>query len=292
MPATPTPRQILKTLLPPLRLAAGYANHIQAKIAAQPFKDGPNPFSAALTDADLSVQTFVEVALLGSFPEIRFYGEEYKQSYNTKYFRSIELGPDQDYLVTLDPIDGTRFYMDGFPNYQIILTVLNADDYEAVLAINPAQDSYYYAFRGQGTFTNALEQGLDTAQRLQLKANNTVLLGTRMSSLKPKLSDRHDVINISEDYSTEVGIPSVNAILKGELGGVVLAGGQFIDGAALAFLAREAGCIVTDHHGQKLPRLDECKDYLTPGLAIAATEAIHQSLIGALEGFVVPSVSS
>lgn len=288
MPAIPTPRQILETLLPPLRLAARYAGTIQAKISAQPSKDGPDPFSTALTDADLSVQTFVEVALLGSFPDIRFYGEEYKQSYNTKYFRSIELGPDKDYLVTLDPIDGTRFYMDGFPNYQIILTVLNADDYEAVLAINPAQDSYYYALRGQGTFANALGQGLDTAQRLKLNANNRVLLFMQMSALKPKLSDRHEVINISEDYSKEVGIPSVNAILKGELGGVILAGGQFIDGAALAFLAREAGCIVTDHHGQKLPRLDECEGYLMPGLAIAASEEMHKSLVGALEGFVVP----
>ncbi|MDA0866104.1 MAG: inositol monophosphatase family protein, partial [Cyanobacteria bacterium] len=76
----PTPRQILETLLPPLRLAAGYAHHIQGKIVSQPDKSdaNTNPFSAALTDADLSIQTFVEVALLGAFPEIRFYGEEYE----------------------------------------------------------------------------------------------------------------------------------------------------------------------------------------------------------------------
>ena len=72
MPLMPTPREILETLLPPLRLAAHYSRQIQSKIAAQPAKDGPNPFSAALTDADLSIQTFVEVALLGSFPDLRF----------------------------------------------------------------------------------------------------------------------------------------------------------------------------------------------------------------------------
>ncbi|MEM9009209.1 MAG: inositol monophosphatase family protein [Cyanobacteria bacterium P01_F01_bin.86] len=290
MSATPTPRQILETLLPPLRLAAGYAHHIQSKIARQPEKAGPNPFSTALTDADLSVQTFVEVALLGSFPDIRFFGEEFEQSYNTKYFRSIELGPAGDYLVTLDPIDGTRFYMDGFPNYQIILTVLNADEFEAVLAISPAEDRYFYTLRGQGTFVAPLEKDLDAAQPLKLTPQNSVLLGTRMSPLKTKLSDRYTVVRVLEDYSQEQGIPSVNAILTGAMGGVILAGGKFIDGAALAFLAQEAGCIVTDHHGQPLPRLDQCGDYARPGLVIAASQAMHQNLIAALEGFEMPTV--
>ncbi|MEM6715079.1 MAG: inositol monophosphatase family protein [Cyanobacteria bacterium P01_D01_bin.6] len=285
MSSTPTPHQILVTLLPPLRLAASYAHHMQSKIAAQPAKEGPNPFSMALTDADLSVQTFVEVALLGSFPDIRFYGEEFEQSYNTKYFRAIDLGPEGDYLVTLDPIDGTLFYMDGFPNYQIILTVLNADGFEAVLALSPAEDRYYYALRGQGTRVGQLAQDLDACSRLTLSPAKAVLLGTRMAPLKSRLSDRYPIISVSEDYACDRPIPNVNGILKGQLGGVVLSAGKFIDGAALAFLAQEAGCIVTDHQGQSLPRLDECEDYAWPGVAIATAPDLHRDLIKALEGF-------
>lgn len=287
MSASPTPRQIIETLLPPLRMAAGYSRHIQTKIAAQPAKDGPTKFSAALTDADLSIQTFVEVALLGSFPNIRFFGEEFEQSYNTKYFRAIDLGAEGDYLVTLDPIDGTLFYMDGFANYQIIVTVLNADGFEAVLAISPAEGHYYHAFRNQGTRIGNLEQPLDDCQPLQINSNSTIFLGTRIAPLKSKLSDRYPVISVSEDYSHETGIPNVNGILKGDLAGVVLAAGKFIDGAALAFLAQEAGCIVTDHQGQPLPRLDQCKDYAWPGLAIATTPEVHRDLIAALDGFQV-----
>ena len=289
MPATPTPRQILETVLPSLRLAAGYARHIQARISAQPDKTGPNMYSTALTDADLSIQTFVEVVLLGSFPTIRFFGEEFEQSYNTKYFRAIDLGPDTDYLVTLDPIDGTLFYMDGFPNYQIILTVLNADDFEAVIAVSPAEDCYYYALRGQGTFINQLDNDLDAGQPLKIPPKDAVFLGTRMSGMRSKLSDSYHTISAVEDYSREKGIPSVNGILKGDLGGVILAAGKFIDGAALAFLAREAGCIVTDHHGQALPRLDQCRDYQWPGVAISTSKAMHQDLISALDGFDIPT---
>ncbi|MEM6519837.1 MAG: inositol monophosphatase family protein [Cyanobacteria bacterium P01_C01_bin.70] len=285
MTLIPTPREILETLLPLLQLAANYARQIQAEIAAQPDKAGPTQFAAALTDADLSIQTFVEVVRLGRFPNLRFYGEEFEQSYNTKYFWAIDLGPYGDYLVTLDPIDGTLFYMDGFPSYQIIMTVLNADGFEAVLALRPAENDYYYALRGKGTYVGHLDQDLDDCQRLELPRSNTVFLGTRMALLKSQLNNRYRITSVAEDYSPERAIPNVSGILKGQLGGVVLATGKFIDGAALAFLAQEVGCLVTDHYGQPLPRLDDCVDYAWPGLAIASSPAIHRDLITALEGF-------
>jgi myo-inositol-1(or 4)-monophosphatase len=287
MTERPTPRQILETLLPPLRLAAGYARHIQAKIQAQPSKTGAaNPFAAALTDADLSVQTFVEVALLGAFPNIRFYGEEYEQSYNTKYFRAIDLGEDGDYLVTLDPIDGTRFYMDGHPSYQIILTVLNRDDYEGVLAISPALDRYYYALRGQGTWQGKLAQDFDQCDRLVIPTSDRIFLGTKLAPLKPKLSDRYEVISIAEDYSSTEVVPTVNGILDGGVAGVALAMGQFIDGAALAFLAREAGHLVTTLQGEPVPPLHTCQDYKTPGLVVAANADIQQDMLAVTRTFV------
>ena len=88
-----SPRIILETLLPHLKVAAGYARFLQPKIAVLPEKDGKdNLFSSALTDADLAIQNFVEVVLLSKFPNIRFYGEEYESSPNTKYFRAIDLG--------------------------------------------------------------------------------------------------------------------------------------------------------------------------------------------------------
>ncbi len=283
MSSHPTPRQILETMLPPLRFAAGYARQIQFQIAAQPSKEGvANRFAAALTDADLSIQTFVEVLLLGQFPNIRFYGEEYEKSYNTKYFRAITLGEQDDYLVTLDPIDGTLFYMDGQPNYQIIVTVLNADGFEAVLAISPSKDEYFYGLRGEGTFRGSLSQELHECDRLQISPNNTIFLGTRMSHLKPILSDRYHVISVADDYSKETPTPNVSGILTGELAGVILAVGQFIDGAALAFLAQEAGCRLTTHDGSPLPPLHECEGYYWPGLILATSESIHKELVQAV----------
>lgn len=281
MPVSPTPYEILETVFPYLKTAAVYAHKIQAAIAILPEKgDVDNPFAAALTDADLSIQTLVEVALLGTFPKIRFYGEEYEQSRNTKYFRSIELGPQDDYLVTLDPIDGTRFYMDGHPNYQIILGILNADDFEAVIAVSPAYGIFDYAVRGQGLFRGQLSDGLETCTPHPLdKTDQPILFGTHMGMFAAPLKNRYRTIDVMADYSNEVRIPNVNGLFFGELSGAVIRAGKFIDGGALAFLAREAGYIVTTLDGSQLPRLQDCHNYQLPGLIMAATPEMHRDIL-------------
>lgn len=288
MSAIPTPQQIIETLFPYLKVAAAYARQIQADIVAQPSKEADSLFGAALSDADLSIQTLVEVALLGHFPNIRFYGEEYEKSYNTKYFRSIELGDQNDYLVTLDPIDGTQFYLDGHSNYQIILSVLNADDFEAVIAITPAQNYYCCALRGKGCWQGSLDDGLEAAQALRLDELQNpkslpIFLGLKMGSLSPALSPQYRVIDVGTCYSKEKAIPNVNGILNGELAGAVIRVGKFIDGAALAFLAQEAGCIVTTHQGEPLPPLHACSNYERAGLAIAINPTVHQHLLAAIK---------
>jgi fructose-1,6-bisphosphatase/inositol monophosphatase family enzyme len=280
----PTPRQILVTLLPQLRIAAAYARQIQSQIVAHPDKSADNFFAAALTDADLSIQTFIEVTLLGTFPELRFYGEEYEKSYNTKYFRAIDLGEKDDYLITLDPIDGTQFYLDGHSNYQIILSVLNWDDYEAVIAITPAQDLYYYALRGAGCWSGPLAADLADCQPVEIKATDaTLFLGWGMGGMAPHLQDRYRVIEIANAYSKETQVSSVNGLLSGEVAGAALRGGQWIDSAALAFMAQEAGCIVTDLDGKPLAPLHACQDYRRFGLLVAASPTIHRDLLAAVQ---------
>lgn len=281
----PTPRQILATLLPYLKTAGAYAQQIQAQIQAQPDKanKGDNFFASALSDADLSIQTMMEVVLLGLFPQVRFFGEEYEQTYNTKYFRAIDLGEPGDYLITLDPIDGTQFYLDGHTNYQVILGILNADEYEAAIAITPGQDCYYYALRGEGTFKGRLADSLEDCQRITVdNPTPAICLGWQMGDLVPHLNTRYRVFHTKADYSKTQPIPNFNSLLSGDLAGAVLARGQFIDGAALAFMAQEMGHIVTTLAGDPPPPLHTCDPYQRPGMVVAANAAIHTDLLEAV----------
>lgn len=286
-PSSPTPRQILAALFPYLKVAAAYARQIQSRIATRPDKDGKdNFFAAALSDADLSVQTMLEVALLGTFPNLRFYGEEYEQSYNTKYFRAINLGEKDDYLVTLDPIDGTQFYLDGHANYQIILSVLNWDEFEAVISLFPALHTYCYAVRGEGAWQGSLDEEFENCRPLKIEASKIsakILLGWGMESLAAKLNERYEVIDIANAYSKHTQVPNSGGLLRGELAGAVSRGAQFIDGAALAFIAQEAGYMVTTHDGDPPPPLHTCPDYWRPGLIVAASASIHQNLLNAIK---------
>lgn len=281
MPQSPSPKEMLSTLLPFLKTAGAYADQIQQRIASLPDKyDGDHLFANALTDADLSIQTFIEVVLLAKFPNVRFYGEEYETTYNTKYFRAIDLRPQGDYLITLDPIDGTRYYMDGHSRYLIILTILNADGFEAAIALSPPNDCYYYTLRGQGTFIGSLKDDLDDCKPLKIdNPGEKVLLGWALSDRADDVRAHFPVIDLKKEYSATNPVPPINGLLTGEVAGVVLASAQFIDTAALAWMAQEMGYFVTTYDGSDLPPLSACKDYRRSEIIVSATQAMQQQLI-------------
>ena len=283
MSSTPSPREIIRTLLPHLRVAAGYARQIQAQIKSLPAKEAENILSAALTDADLSIQTLIEVALLGTYPDLAFHGEEYEQSRNTKYFSSTKLDTDK-YLITLDPIDGTKYYLDGFDNYQIILSILSIDTYEAVIAISPARHCYYYTIKNQGVYRGNLEQDLDNCTLLEIiNPHPAILLGWGMGHLKPALQDKYRVIDLENCYSSSHQFPNYNGIFTGDLIGWITKRGKFIDSAALAFMAQENGCMVTGFDGLALPPLHTCKNFSYDGAIVANSRQLHRDLLAACQ---------
>jgi hypothetical protein len=53
------------------------------RIAGPAQKAGQNPWVQAITDADQSVQTFLEITTLAHFPDASFFGEEQDTSRNT-----------------------------------------------------------------------------------------------------------------------------------------------------------------------------------------------------------------
>lgn len=287
----PTPKEILSALLPFLKVAGAYAQQIQQRIRVHPDKyEGDHLFANALTDADLSIQTFMEVTLLAKFPQLRFYGEEYEKSYNTKYFRAIDLGPQGDYLITLDPIDGTRYYMDGHPNYMVILTVLNADGFEAAIALSPARDRYYYCLRTEGTFVGTFADDLEDCQPLRItNPQEKVVLGWALSPLADVIAQHYPVIDLKTEYSTEVPVPPINGLLTGEVAGVILAGAQFIDTAALAWIAQGMGYHLTTYDGSPLPPPADCEQYRCREIIVSAHQSMQQKLIDIMQTVELPA---
>jgi fructose-1,6-bisphosphatase/inositol monophosphatase family enzyme len=60
--------------------------------------------------------------------------------------------------------------------------------------------------------------------------------------------------------------------------------GKFIDSAALAFMAAEHGCVVTDLDGLVLPPL-HTQEYSYQGAIVANSREVHQDLLAACQKF-------
>lgn len=280
---------IIKTLLPTIKLAGDYAVNIQSQIQAQPEKSeyGENFYATALSDADLTIQTAIELVILAQFPEINFFGEEYEKSYNTKYFKSISFGSENDLLVTLDPIDGTRAYLDGLPCFSIVLTIIKNRKYEAVFVLQPRRKHYFYALREKGAFLADINTELSSAQPLKLgKLNSQQLyLSFALENEKELFTPDFTTWCSATDYSPNEIFPDYLDFIKGDLAGFVIGQGNLIDSAGFAFIAREAGAIVTNYDGSNFEPFNEVKNMRIKGLVIAPNQEIHTQILSKLTKF-------
>ncbi|ELR99684.1 inositol monophosphatase family protein [Gloeocapsa sp. PCC 73106] len=275
--------EILEALYPTLKLAATYAIAIQQRIKTRPEKTefGDNFYATALTDADLTIQTAIELVMLAQFPEIRFFGEEYQSSYNTKYFKDINL-VEGELLVTLDPVDGTRAYLDGLSTFAIIVTVIRGDRYAGVLIIKPQQGYYLLALRDQGAYRGSLEENqLSLAEPIQLAPlqSTKLYLSFGLSSLRLQLSSDFEVWCSATDYAPPQNPPEYLDLIKGELAGAILERGNLIDSAAIGFVAKEAGAIVTLWDGSDFEPFTLVEPMKIGGIIIAHNPEIHRKIM-------------
>ena len=283
MSNNPTAIEIIETLLPTLRLAGDYACTIQKQVRAQPEKEGfgDNFYATALTDADLTVQTAVELVLLAKFPQIRFFGEEHETSYNTKYFRAITLGEEDELLITLDPIDGTRAYLDGLPCFAIIISVIRNRSYEAAFVLQPRYKNYIYALKGKGAFIGNINDNLENTQPLLLEElkSRKIYLSFALTDLRHTFANNFETWCSAIDYAPDQNPPEYLDLVKGNLAAVLVAKGNLIDGAALAFIASESGAIVTTFDGENWQPFSKVENMKIPGLIVAHNRQIHTDIL-------------
>src|ERR671921_752148 len=94
-----------------------------------------------VTEADLAVDRLLKERLLGARPDHGWLSEETEDD-------RLRLQRAQAWVV--DPIDGTRSFADGVPEFTISVALV--EDGAAVIGIvlNPATDELFLAARGQG----------------------------------------------------------------------------------------------------------------------------------------------
>jgi myo-inositol-1(or 4)-monophosphatase len=234
---TSTPLPIAGDLLPAVEAACREAGQLAldlfrpgAKTAAKTWsKAGGSP----VTEADIGVDTFLHVRLAALLPDAAWLSEETADD-------TIRLS--RRFVWVVDPIDGTRAYMAGSPDWAVCVALL--DEGRPVLGVvhAPAGATTYTAVSGGGAASNG---------KPVQASGLTSLAGARIAGPRPML----DALARHENFIAADKIPSLALRLTRIADGTIDAGlvspdARDWDLAAADLILKEAGGRVVTAEGE------------------------------------------
>lgn len=223
---------------------------------------GPNDL---VTAVDQRVEEEIISIIHRAYPAHAILGEE-----------SGESG-DSDYQWIIDPIDGTRNFIHGFPYFAISIAVAHKNKIEHGVIYDPTRQEMFTASRGKGAQLN--DRRIRVSQRKLLEES---LLGTGFAYRHN--NDDHTVPeNIFKSLVPACGdVRRAGAaaldlayVACGRLDGFWEFGLHVWDMAAGVLLIKEAGGLVTD--------LDGSDNHLKSGNVVAGNPAIMKQLLKSIK---------
>lgn len=218
----------------------------------------PNDF---VTEVDERVEQEIIKVVRKAYPSHGFLGEEGGQI------------DGDDYQWIIDPIDGTRNFIHGFPHFAVSIAVAHKGKLEHGVIYDPNRQELFTASRGKGARLN--ERRIRVGERKRLE---DCLLGTGFAY-------RHnDKDNVVPGKILQSMIPICGDVRRagaatldlayvacGRLDGFWEIGLHIWDIAAGILLVKEAGGMVCDPRGGE--------DYLKTGNVVAANPAIMRQFL-------------
>ena len=234
-------------------------------IARRHFRKSPEIWTkedeSPVTEADIAIDRVLRTDLLAARSDYGWLSEETEDD-------GDRLRADRVFIV--DPIDGTRAFIDGQDSFAHSLAIAEAGDVIAGVVYLPMKDRLYAAARGAGTTLNGSPVTVSPAADP---------LGAQVLATRPNMEPGH----------WPGGVPAFTRVYRPSLAyRMALVGEGRFDGmvtfrkswewdiAAGDILIREAGGIVTDGAGAALafnraiPRADG---------VMAAAPALHRTLL-------------
>lgn len=274
----PAVSEMVEYFLGLLVTAGDYALAIQPRIAGPPPKDGHNAWVSALTDADLSVQNFFEVATLARFPGVHFFGEEHAQSLNQKYFPA-----DAQFSVHLDPVNGTFLYKNQRPRWDIIVSIAERRRLVAAISYVPSSGRFYCAIRDRGALTGERRHArLADLVPLHTRPGSRECLTYQAPEVNERLRGEFDCYDIVTDDDPARGLDNLNEFYSGRLAAFACRSGECLDWGAAAFIATQAGGKASHLDGSPLGIFEDFDPQDTVDMVVAADPATHAAIMSRL----------
>lgn len=239
-------------------------------IATQYFQNDPSitdkPDGAGpVTEADLAVNAMLETYLQQSRPDYGWLSEETEDTMD-------RLQTKRQFVI--DPIDGTRAFIDGSNDWAHSLAVVQEGHVIAAAVYLPMRDLMFAATLGGGATCNDLPVAVTDPA-----VENATVLGAK--------------VNLEPRFWTDGAVPPFKRAFRSSLAYrlCLVAQGRFDammtfrpswewDIAAGALIASEAGGVITDQHATGL-RFNN-RHPQVPGVLVAGPQ-LHRTLAGRLE---------
>lgn len=221
----------------------------------------PNDY---VTEVDKKVEAEIISTIKKAYPTHSILGEE---------GGTIE-GEGNDYLWTIDPIDGTRNFIHGFPHFAVSIAVLHKNRVEHGLIYDPLRQEMFIASRGKGAFLNDRRIRVSTCKTLKESLLGTGFAYRHLANPKNTGPSKilHHVMPLCGDIR-RAGAATLDLayVACGRLDGFWEFGLQLWDYAAGVLLVKEAGGIISDPDGSE--------EYMKNGNIIAANPAVMRQLL-------------
>jgi fructose-1,6-bisphosphatase/inositol monophosphatase family enzyme len=269
--------EMVEFYLAVLVAAGDYAKQIQPQASRVSRKEGHNAWVQAITDADPSVQAFLEVATLGRFPGVGFYGEEEDTSRNARYFP-----PDAELKVWLDPINGTFLYQNQEPGWDIVLSITSRGHLMASISYMPMRGVFYLGIRGLGAFTGSrTARTLGELAPLRTQSGSRLCLIYQAPGVVAKLKPAWRAFDIVADHDPARDYENLDDLFTGRMDAFASAEADLLDWGAMAFIVAQAGGTVTTLDGQPFDGFEKFGNRSVSLLASASAE-VHGKLLARL----------
>ena len=221
--------------------------------------------ASPVTEVDVAAEKAIRQLLSTRFPDHGFYGEETGRS-----------AMDAEYLWLVDPIDGTKAFVRGYPIFSVQIALMHRG--ELVLGVSSApcwnggRGELAFAEKGRGTHLDG--QAIAVAPTAVL-AQATLSTGNlaRLAA-SPSWANLGDVIGKVHRIRGYGDFLHYHLLASGKVDAIVESDVNILDIAALTVIVREAGGVFTDLRGAPVG--------LETTSVLASVPALHAELLSSL----------
>ena len=262
MSNTPTPEFLDRAVIVAREAADAAAQIVRRyyrKDVAVEIKSDQTPVTIADRECEVAIKNILKRA----FPDHAFYGEEEGRE------------GSGDFLWLIDPIDGTKSFVRGYPMFSTQIALMYRD--ELVLGVSCASEfgETAWARRGGGAF---LEEASRGKAALRVAGTNEFGPATAISIGNVKTLSRDNGWQALAGLIQRCGrtrgygdFYHYHLLARGSLDLVIESDVNILDIAALAVIVQEAGGVFTDLAGRALT--------LDTTSVLAGTPALHAQAI-------------